>query len=65
MTDLEEVLDPPLTSLSSVAPSFSITPMDTSVSDLTLFASPLPLAQCIGSQMGEISRGDVSVVEDV
>jgi len=39
--------------------------MDTSVSDLTLLASPLPLAQCKGLEMGEISRGDVSDIEDV
>jgi len=39
--------------------------MDTSVSDLTLLGSPLPLAQCKGLEMGEISRGDVSDIEDV
>jgi len=44
LTDLDEAYDPPLTSLPFVAPSFSSTPMDTSVSELTLHASPLPLA---------------------
>jgi len=43
-TDLEEVSDPSLTSLSCVAPSFSKTPMDTTVSTSTLLISPLPLA---------------------
>jgi len=42
LTDLEEVFDPPLTSLLVVAPSFSRTPIATSVSELTLLASPLP-----------------------
>jgi len=58
------VFDPPLTSLSLVTPSFSITPVATKVSDSTLLASPLLLAQCTGLEMGEISRGDVSVLED-
>jgi len=44
LTDLEEVFDHSLTSLPFVARSVSNTPMDTSVSDLTLLASPLPLA---------------------
>ena len=43
LIDLEQVFDRPFTSLSFVAPSSSITPMDTSISDLILFASPLPL----------------------
>jgi len=64
LTDLEEVFDPPLTSLPLVAPSFSNTPVATSVSDSTLLASPLPLAQCIGLEMGQTSRVDVSVLED-
>jgi len=64
LTDLEEVFDPPLTSLPLVAPFFSNTHMDTSVSDLTLLASPLPLAQYTGLEMSEISRVDVSVLED-
>jgi len=58
------VFDPPLTSLSFVAPSVSSTPLATSVGDSTLLASPLPLAQCTGLEMGETSRGDVSVLED-
>ena len=37
----------PSTSVPIVALSFSSTTMDTSVSDLTLLPSPLPLAQCI------------------
>jgi len=37
--------------------------MNTSVSDLTLPASPA-LAQCTGLEMGEIFRGDTSVLED-
>ena len=52
----------PLTSFPFISPSFSSTPTDTSVSDLTLLASPLPLTQCIQLQMGEISEGDASVL---
>ena len=44
LTDLEEVFDAPLIPLTFVAPSFSSTPMGTSVSDSILLASPLPLA---------------------
>ena len=58
------MIDPPLTSLPLVALSFSSTTVATSVSDSTLLASLLPLAQCMGLEMGETSRGDVSVVED-
>jgi len=65
LTDLEEVFDPPSTSLPFVAPSFFSTPMDTSVSKLTLLTSPLPLAQCMGLEMGEISSSDASILEDV
>ena len=54
-TDLEEVFDHPLTSLTLVAPSFFSAPMDTSVSDLALLATPLSLPQCIGLEMSEIS----------
>jgi len=64
LIDLEKVFDPPLTSLSFIAPSFSSTPMDTSVSDLTLFASPLTLAQCTGLEMDETFRSDVSIIEN-
>jgi len=64
LTDLEELFDPPLTSLPPVAPSFSSTPVATSVSDSTLLAYPLPLAQCTGLEMDDISTGDVSVPED-
>ena len=61
LIDLEEVFDPPLTSLPFVTLSFSTTPVAT-VSDLSLLASPLPLAQCAALEMGETSRGDVSVL---
>jgi len=64
LTNLEEVFDPSLTSLPFVAPSFSSTPIDTSVSDSILLASPLPLAQCTGLEMDEVSRGDASDIED-
>ena len=56
LIDLEEVFDPPLTSLLFVSPSFSSTPIVTSISDLTLLASPLPLAQCTGLEICEITR---------
>jgi len=64
LTNMEEVFDPPLMTLSFVAPSFSSTPMDTSISYSNLLASPLPLDPCTGLAMGENSRGDVSVLED-
>ena len=54
-----------MTSSPFVAPSFSSTPMDTSVSKLTLLASPLPLTQCMGLEMGKIPRGGASDIEDV
>jgi len=44
LTNLEEVIDPPLTSLPFVAPSFSSMPRDITIHDLTLLASPLALA---------------------
>ena len=59
------MFDPSSTSLPFVAPSFSSIPKDTSVSDLTLLASPLPLGQGMLSEMGETSKGDVSILEDV
>ena len=40
LINLEEVFDPPLTSLLLIAPSFSSIPIATSVSDSTLLASP-------------------------
>ena len=58
------MFDPLLTSLPLVAPSFSSTLVATNVSDLTLLASPLPLAQCMGLEMGETSRVDVRILED-
>jgi len=48
LTDLKELFGHPSTSLPFVPPSFSSTPMENSVSDLTLLVSPLPLAQCTG-----------------
>ena len=64
LTDLEEVFDPSWASLLFVASSFSSTPIATSIRDSTLLVPPLPLAQCMGLEMGEISTGDVSVLED-
>ena len=64
LTDLEEVFDSPLTSLPLVVPSFCSTAIASSVNESTLLASPLPLAQRTGLEMGEISRVDVSIVED-
>ena len=64
LTNLGQVFDPPLTPLTFVAPSFSSTPMDTSVSASILLASPFPLAQCMGLEMGETSQGDASSIED-
>jgi len=64
LTNLEEVFDSPLTSLSLVAPSFSSKPMNTNVSDLTLLASPIHFAQCMWLKTGETSKGDVSVLKD-
>jgi len=58
------VFDHPLSSLPRVAPSFSSTLVATSLSDSTLLAYPLPLAQCTGLERGEISINDVSVLED-
>ena len=48
LTGLKEVFDPPFTSLPLFTPSVSSTPIAIGVSDSTLLASPLPLAQCTG-----------------
>ena len=64
LTNLEEVFDPPFTSFLITVPSFSSTPMDTTISDLTLPASPFPLAQHTGLEMGKISMGDTRSIED-
>ena len=64
LTDLEAVFDPPLTSYHLLLHPFLATPVATRVSDLTLLAYPLPLAQCTGLEMDEISRGNVSVLEN-
>ena len=53
-----------MTSSSFVAPSFPSTPIGTTVSVLTLLASPLPLAQCTGLETDESFRDDVSILED-
>jgi len=60
----DDAFDPPLTSSSLVAPSSLSTPIGTTISALTLHASPFPLAQCMGLEMGKLPRGDVSVLED-
>ena len=59
------MFDPPLTPLTFVALSFSRTPMGSSVSDSILLASPLSLAQCMGLEMDETSRGDARSVMNV
>ena len=64
LTNLEEVINPLLTSLPFVAPSLPSTPKDTTECVLRLFSSPLPLAQCMRLEMGESLRGDPSCVED-
>jgi len=64
LTNLEEVLNPPLTYSPLIAPSSSGSPLVTSTTDPTLLDSPFPLAQCMGLEMGEIFRGDVSVLDD-
>ena len=54
LTDLQEVFSPPLTCLPLVVPSFSSIAVAMSVRDVTLLTSPFPLAQCTGSEIGEI-----------
>jgi len=56
LTDLGEVFDPPLTPLTFVAPSFSSTSTDTSISDSILLASRIPLAQCTGLEMARLLK---------
>ena len=51
--NLEEAPDPLLTFSSPVAPSSTSTPIGTTVSTLTLHASPFPLAQHTRLEMGE------------
>jgi len=63
-TGLEAAFDPLLTSLPFVAPSFSGTALDTTVNDLSLLVSPLPLVQCTGLEMGEPPKGYAGVVEN-
>ena len=64
LTDLEEVFNPPLTSLPLVTSSFSSIPVATNFDDSTLLASPPPFSSVHEVKMGETSRGDVSVLED-
>ena len=64
LSDPEEVIDSPLTSLPFVALSLSSTHRDTIDGVLCLLFFPLSLAQCIGLEMGESLRGDASSVED-
>ena len=64
LTGLEEVIDPHLVLLSFVAPSLSSTPRETTVDDLTLLASPIPLAQCTKLEMCDPSRRNASFVKD-
>ena len=63
-TSLEEVIDPAMISIPIVASSLSSTPNDITICDLNLLASPLPLAQCTGLEIGESSKGDVSFVKN-
>jgi len=63
-TDLEEALDPPLTSSSLIVPSSRSTPIGTTISALTLPASPLPVARCTWLEMGEHSRDEANFIED-
>jgi len=64
LTDLEQVIDPPLICLPFVTSSLSSAPRDTTIGDLTLLASPLHLAQCTGLETCESSKGDASFVKD-
>jgi len=64
LTDLEEVIDVPLTLLSLVASSSLSTPGDTAENVLTLSISPLLLAQCTGLKVGEPFRDDVSPYDE-
>ena len=53
-----------MTSSSLVAPSSLSTASGTTFSALTLLASPLPLAQCTGLEIGEHSKGETSFIAD-
>ena len=64
LTYLKQVIDPPLISIPFVTPSLSSTPRDTTIGDLTLLVSPLHLAQCMGLEMCDSSKGDASFVKD-
>jgi len=63
-TGLEELFDTPLTFLPFLASSFSNTLTDTTISVLLLLVSPLPIAQCMGLEMGEPCKDNVSVIKD-
>ena len=56
LNGLGEAFDLPSTYLLFVAQSFSSMLADTTVSEFTLLASPLPLVQCMGSEMGNLSQ---------
>jgi len=63
LTRLEEVIDPPLTSLPFVTPSLCSTSRDTTKGFLRSLCSPFPLAQCTKVEMDESLRDDASCVE--
>jgi len=63
LTGLEKFIGLPLISLLLVPPSLCSTPRDTTGDDLTLLASPLPLAQCTGLKTGKSSKGDAIFVK--
>ena len=63
-TNIEDVFDPPLTTLPLIALSFSSTPRDTIISDLALITSPFFLTQSTGLDMGDLLNGDASVLGD-
>jgi len=62
LPDLEDMFDSPLTYVPLVAPSIHSTPVAPSTCDSTFLPSSLRLAQYTGLEMGEISRGDGSVL---
>jgi len=64
LTGLEEVVDPPLTSLPFIAQSSSSTPKGITEGVLSVLSFPIPLAQRAGLEMGESSMGDASFIKD-
>ena len=61
---LEDMFDSPLPYAPLVAPSLYSTPVPPTICDSTFLSSPLPLAQSAGLEIGEISIGAGSVLED-